>query len=136
MNTPHPIPERGTDSDGRVRPIRIRLSRRKGFDLQALSLDYNGRAAAVVSRPSVFGNPFSVTTKMAPGTPIAAGSYVAVATVEDAVECFREMLTFPGERADAIRAALPELRGKNLACWCTLGTPCHADVLLELANAP
>jgi len=27
-----------------------------------------------------------------------------------------------------------ELRGKNLACWCALDQPCHADVLLELAN--
>jgi hypothetical protein len=28
-----------------------------------------------------------------------------------------------------------ELLGKDLACWCPLGQPCHADVLLELANA-
>lgn len=28
------------------------------------------------------------------------------------------------------------LRGKNLACWCPLDEPCHADVLLELANRP
>jgi hypothetical protein len=28
-----------------------------------------------------------------------------------------------------------ELRGKNLACWCRPGATCHADVLLELANA-
>lgn len=28
------------------------------------------------------------------------------------------------------------LRGKNLACWCRPGERCHADVLLELANAP
>lgn len=27
------------------------------------------------------------------------------------------------------------LKGKNLACWCPLDQPCHADVLLELANA-
>jgi hypothetical protein len=27
-----------------------------------------------------------------------------------------------------------ELRGKDLACWCPLDQPCHADVLLELAN--
>ena len=27
-----------------------------------------------------------------------------------------------------------ELAGKNLACWCRIGNPCHADVLLELAN--
>jgi hypothetical protein len=26
------------------------------------------------------------------------------------------------------------LAGKNLACWCPLGQPCHADVLLEIAN--
>jgi hypothetical protein len=31
---------------------------------------------------------------------------------------------------------LPRLRGKHLACWCPLDQPCHADVLLELANAP
>lgn len=28
-----------------------------------------------------------------------------------------------------------ELRGKDLACWCPLDGPCHADVLLEIANA-
>lgn len=33
-------------------------------------------------------------------------------------------------------ADLAPLRGKNLACWCPIGSPCHADVLLELANAP
>ena len=27
------------------------------------------------------------------------------------------------------------LRGKNLACWCALDQPCHADAILELANA-
>jgi hypothetical protein len=32
-------------------------------------------------------------------------------------------------------AALPELRGKVLGCWCA-PEPCHADVLLRLANAP
>jgi hypothetical protein len=31
-------------------------------------------------------------------------------------------------------AALPELRGKKLGCWCKPG-PCHGDVLAELANA-
>jgi len=33
-------------------------------------------------------------------------------------------------------ANLDQLRGKNLACWCPLDQPCHADVLLQLANAP
>ena len=30
---------------------------------------------------------------------------------------------------------LHELRGHDLLCWCRAGQPCHADVLLELANA-
>lgn len=34
-----------------------------------------------------------------------------------------------------IIAALPRLRGHDLACWCALDKPCHADVLLEIANA-
>lgn len=31
-------------------------------------------------------------------------------------------------------AHIEYLRGKNLACWCKPGTPCHADVLLKAAN--
>lgn len=27
-----------------------------------------------------------------------------------------------------------ELRGKDLACWCKIGAPCHADILIEIAN--
>jgi hypothetical protein len=29
---------------------------------------------------------------------------------------------------------IPDLRGHDLACWCPLDHPCHADVLLRLAN--
>jgi hypothetical protein len=35
---------------------------------------------------------------------------------------------------DRALAARRELAGKDLACWCPLDQPCHADVLLELAN--
>lgn len=52
-------------------------------------------------------------------------------TPENCVKWFRTLqLETPG-RLDEIRN---ELRGKNLACWCKPGEPCHADVLLELAN--
>ncbi|MBX9760359.1 MAG: DUF4326 domain-containing protein [Beijerinckiaceae bacterium] len=44
-----------------------------------------------------------------------------------AVECFRRNLPPCEEITSA-------LRGKDLACWCKPGEPCHADVLLELAN--
>jgi hypothetical protein len=33
------------------------------------------------------------------------------------------------------RALFEELRGKNLACWCAIDAPCHADILLRLANS-
>lgn len=42
-------------------------------------------------------------------------------------------LRFACEVAPLIDAA--PLRGKNLACWCALDVECHADVLLEIANA-
>lgn len=29
---------------------------------------------------------------------------------------------------------LDELRGRDMACWCPLDQPCHADVLLHIAN--
>ncbi len=92
-----------------------------------------------VDRSTIWGNPFTVTTKMAPGSRIAAGTRFAVPTVEDAVECFREMMALPGETAEMLRSRLPELRGKNLACWCAHPAPgepdvCHAALLLELAN--
>lgn len=114
-------------------PVRLQLSRHKGFNLQALSVAFNGLQAVNVARPSLFGNPFLVHPDQTPGRKWGGGSF-SVPTAADAVACFREMLSQPGERADAMRAAFPELLGKNVACWCKPGDPCHADVLLEVAN--
>ena len=34
------------------------------------------------------------------------------------------------------RGGVPaRVRGRDLACWCPLVEPCHADVLLEIANS-
>jgi hypothetical protein len=107
--------------------VRVQLSRAKGWRMPPNTVK--------VDRSTGYGNPFSVTEKLEPGTRVGP-RYIAVATVEDAVECFREMLDCPGETGDAFRALIPNLRGKNLACWCKLGDPCHADVLLDLANRP
>lgn len=115
-------------------PVRIQLSRRQGFRLDEAA--GNGLPTVKVSRPGLFGNPFIVSEKVAPGKHVGGMSYFAVPTIEDAIACYREMLSCPGETGDAIRAKLPGLRGKNLACWCPIGSPCHADVLLEIANAP
>jgi hypothetical protein len=108
-------------------PHRVQLSRRKGWRMPPDTVK--------VSRPTKWGNPFTVSQKMNPGSKVGgAMGYYAVPTVEDAVECYRLMLAAEGPRASALREDLHELRGKNLACWCPLDQPCHADMLLEIAN--
>lgn len=99
-------------------PVRLRLSRRKGFNLQVLSRETNGLPAVNVARRSKWGNPFPVTAKF--------GQAAAV----------RDFRTYVLLRlANGVGYPLAELRGKNLACWCSTepGTHCHADVLLCLA---
>jgi hypothetical protein len=38
------------------------------------------------------------------------------------------------EHPDLVAAARAELAGRDLACWCPADHPCHADVLLDIAN--
>jgi hypothetical protein len=79
---------------------------------------YVGRAAPGLRR-SPYANPFKVGRD-------------AVDAAE-AVRLYREWL--PGTD---LYQRLSELTGHDLACWCPPdqpGQPCHADVLLELANA-
>lgn len=51
-------------------------------------------------------------------------------TALQAAQAFRDLCS----ASPAWREMAAKLRGKNLACWCPLDQPCHADVLLELAN--
>jgi len=53
------------------------------------------------------------------------------ATREQAVAMYRDWLNQRPSLAAAARAGLV---GRDLMCWCPPGEPCHADVLLELAN--
>lgn len=93
------------------RPIRIQLQRTRGWRLPANTV--------VVARPSKWGNPFRIGDF---GIPNAA----------EAVDRFREW--WDGRVVGPPVPAIAGLRGKNLACWCPLDQPCHADVLLELAS--
>lgn len=92
-------------------PERIQLRRTRGWRIPADTV--------VVSRPSAWGNPFKVS---------AARNAQAA---KDDFELF--MKNSPIGRWTCKRAKA-ELRGKNLACWCPPGAPCHGDVLLEIAN--
>lgn len=82
-----------------------------------------------VARPTKYGNPHRIG--LCPECGVTH-------TREEAVAEFEAMLREPTLRA---QDALSTLRGKNLACWCKiydekgLRVPCHADVLLRLANA-
>jgi len=88
-------------------PIRVQVKRQKGFRLPA--------GALYVGRPTKWGNPFR------PGPGLTRKQMVAK---------YRAYLL----ARDDLVAALPELRGRDLACWCKLDEDCHADVLLDLAN--
>lgn len=85
-----------------------------------------------VDRNTVWGNPFVVGDRYEVRSPHfgkLCGPHIALASNAHAVALFR--IWAPHILADLdVRL----LRGKNLACWCPLDQPCHADVLLELAN--
>jgi hypothetical protein len=105
-------------------PRRIQLRRTKGWRLPPKTV--------VVARPGPWGNPFIAVPECKPG--MQTGSeYVCVPNAAKAVACFEEMLRSPN-RAALLAAARATLGGKNLACWCRLDQPCHADVLLKVAN--
>ena len=104
------------------RPIRLQLSRRKGFNLQAASRAANGLQAVVVARPSRYCNPYVIGRD---------------GTRQECIEMHRRELALRWANPTLrplLRKQLEELRGKNLACWCRIGEPCHGDTWLELAG--
>jgi hypothetical protein len=91
-------------------PERIQMSRQKPW-----RADHPD--AVIVARPSKWGNPFVMG---------------ATITRDESVLMFRSMVT--EENTYWLDKAVSDLAGRDLACWCPLDQPCHADVLLELAN--
>ena len=73
-----------------------------------------------VGRGSKWGNPFKVGDNI-------PRLNVIFKDAKHAVEWYQKCQPFP-------MLELHELKGKNLACWCKLSEPCHADILLKLAN--
>lgn len=117
-----------------IAPVRIQLRRTKGWRMPENTVK--------VTRPSLYGNPYLHAD---PADAVAAyrkhcqgGTKVfeiGPGKLQFAKNAHPDTLhwAFP----DWLRQhGLPPLRGKNLACWCAVGAPCHADVLLELANTP
>jgi hypothetical protein len=106
-----------------IHPVRLQLSRCKGFKLQAFSQSVNGLAAVKVDRSTRWGNPFAVTTYGQQGTVQAFQAWLDGRSCDSALK----------DRRQAILGNLRVLAGANLACWCKPDTPCHADILLSCA---
>lgn len=91
--------------------------------------------AVYVGRPTKWGNPYKIT-RMGEHFKVTRGAVPTYwdnydEALSNSVARFREyMQSLVKENI----AKINELRGKDLACWCPLDQPCHADVLLELAN--
>ena len=81
-----------------------------------------------VGRGSKWANPYTTMMRTAPRE---LGATPLRLTAEEAVERYRSNLPYI---LNTSHLDISELRGKNLMCWCKSGTPCHADVLLEVAN--
>ena len=131
------VGERGAQSLTLVSGARrIQLSRAKGWRKPA--------GAVVVTRPGRWGNPFRTLGGL---------------TSAQAVQMYRELIATgvarsprtgarftgedyyahpPGGRKPMIRPTQDDIKralaGRPLACWCPTSQPCHADVLLAIAN--
>jgi len=130
-----------------VSPQRIQRTRRAGWRMPP--------GAVYVGRPSYWGNPFVV----APGPvipPVRARMWdvriegellcrwdTRALALADAANRFRDYLAERREGRHQRSLGYPwesqiraELAGKDLACWCGIGLPCHGDWLLTVANQP
>lgn len=92
------------------KPVRIQRKRTKGWKMPDNTV--------YVGRGSKWGNPYKVGDQARDN--------------KHAVELFKSLVAF--FEAEEFEQISNELKGKNLVCWCALDKPCHADVLLKLAN--
>lgn len=99
---------------------RVQRSRARGARLP--------EGAVVVSRGTSWGNPFTVAEHGRDRALERHAAWLAGAGPD---------LLFSGSRAYSrtwVLDNLPTLAGQTLACWCPADSPCHGDLLLELAG--
>lgn len=122
-------------------PVRIQRRRTAGWRMP--------EGAVYVGRPTKWGNPFGVGTEVTiAGRQVTDGllfDFGCALTLDQAVELYRVLMvgriTLYSDDPEDVeyvtvnRTLLDrEIRGRDLVCWCPLDQPCHADVLLEIAN--
>jgi hypothetical protein len=97
-------------------PQRIKLSRGKGWRMPPNTVK--------VDRTTRWGNPY---------TPADSGS-LAAAVARHGRWLRGEIAAPDGRAPPSAEEIRRELGGRNLGCWCALDGPCHADLLLAMAN--
>lgn len=97
-------------------PQRVQLKRSKGWKMPANTVK--------VDRTTRWGNPFSAAE---------CGS-AAVAVANHGRWMRGEIQAAGGAEPPSTKTLRQGLAGRNLACWCPAGGPCHGDLLLALAN--
>lgn len=111
-------------------PRRIQRSRAKGWRLP--------EGAVTVSRPSKWGNPWKAELVDGVGW-CCSDAQGRIAEARDRADAHAQAVThyraWISKHPTMIEEARAELRGKVLCCWCPPDVACHADVLLEVANA-
>ncbi len=107
-------------------PIRVQLSRQKGWRMPENTIK--------VDRSTMWGNPWHIGEIGIPDAAEAVRRFRAAVIGFESNGSFCRPIAHPESTIGKIIANSLELRGKNLACWCPIGSPCHADVLLDLAN--
>lgn len=108
-------------------PIRIQRKRTKGWKAPENTV--------YVGRPTKWGNRWTPEKYWDAGY----NGSIQVAS-QHCVDAYRAWILGKRHWAHSADFGEPlldvsELRGKNLMCWCPLDRPCHADALLEIANA-
>jgi hypothetical protein len=120
-----------------VPPVRIQRKRTKGWRMP--------EGAVYVGRGTAYGNPFRIYEHCKGSDwgvedtgrfflPYGHG-WTRIGAARAAVNLYRQELDAAYPEGSTAREILAlNLRGRDLACWCPLDQPCHADVLLEVAN--
>lgn len=108
-----------------MKPQRIRLSRARGWRMPANTVK--------VDRTTKFGNPF-IVGEGGLGRAECVKYFQLLCLGKMCISISHACCDRQKKFIKHAKAHLGDLRGKNLACWCPLGQPCHADVLLDIAN--
>lgn len=103
-------------------PKRVQRKRTKGWKMPP--------GAVSVCRPGRFGNPLRVGMWRGYDAAAAVADFERWLARDPSVRSYENTFGKPPATFEIKDA----LAGKDLACFCPLDQPCHADVLLRIAN--